>query len=249
MGIRNKLVAGTIVAAASGSAFAQAASEPYTEPTQITSQAVTQSPVCTVRLNRFHADDKAPVNVRYIGTQYENELTRNGPHAKQLFPSSSLSGITYVQKGDIANQDNIFWAEPTLGPTKIDIMFVPERTLDNMLMDNGKYRDRSTNGSIGIFAPAHTMNWSESFEIDIHIPRTCLLARKSIVSWPPEYGISLFSNVLGNTDSDGYANSVWKLLGDATKDAKHISRAERLKEHGEPKADNATLPPPFRPQP
>ena len=243
-------------------AFAQA-NQPYVEPTTMTAPQPAAA-TCTIRLNRFYRDDNAPLDERYIGTKNEDLVKRTGPYADRLFPSASLSGITYSQPGPVENQKAIFWPpKQTLSPTELEVTFLDKNSQVGRYLPSGKHDTfyTPTNG-YGLLVDSPHINWSESFEVKINDPEKCLVTRKALVEAPPDYsstGIMTFFSSIASYDSDSYARTVWESVtgkpNDPAKlkadpDVRVIDRDVRLKEDrasGQLKqpSDYSDIPPPY----
>lgn len=228
------------------------------EPAPQSNQENTAPITCTVRLNRFHTDDNAPIDARYIGSEYESQLSRTGPNASRLFPSPSLSGITYTQTNTLPNIKNIFWGRKEMEPDSFTSSFLTESSIEKRLMPDGRYRLAfgTTGPATGVLHIDPNMNWSESFETSLTDPEKCLFIRKALVTHPPEYkNLFGFLSYFPTHTSDSYAELVWSITGKPTDDKalkadpaiRHIDRATRLK--NEPVVIPEPLPAPYDPSP
>lgn len=243
MGVKEGIIVGV---ASIAPLFSQVVNQAFTEQATLVPKA--SSPACTVRFNRY--DDGAPIDERYINTQHADDTKYGG---------ITHSGITYTQNGTL----NGVAAQNT------DVSFQAEAGLDDWYMPDGHYYESDSGtpgldtyvgspiGRVdGVLYDSRYTNWTQSAEVEIESPQTCLNVRKALEERPLPAFNAL--NIWGGKNSNGYAERIWENTGfptdfddlKNTTGVKMISREERLTQDrasGQLQSDYSALPPPWKP--
>ena len=192
--------------------FGVAASQPWVEEASVNS---VSEPACIVGYKRYEGE-KVPVDERYLGTKYVDEGSGDFD-SKLYYEGWKWSGITYSQPEAIGDREAI---------TR-DVSFQAEAGLHNYYGPDGTYYESNSDhpmiettvgsffGVEGVLYDSRYTNWTESYEVAIDDPATCISIRNETEKELPTFNTTNYfvGNWAPGVGSDEYAKTVWAHTG------------------------------------